>query len=91
MLNQGAVARWGGEEFLLFFDGLNGDEALMKLSDIRSKIKKMVVPYNDNEIKFTMTFGLVEYDKELSFDQNIKVADDRLYLGKQGGRDQIVY
>ena len=38
-----------------------------------------------------MTFGLVEYDYTIDLDKNIKVADDRLYKGKQNGRDQIVY
>lgn len=87
----GAVARWGGEEFLLFWEGHNGDEAHIKLSDIRYAIKKMVIPYDDKEISITMTFGLVEYDRELNIDENIKIADERLYIGKQQGRDQIVY
>ena len=91
MYAQGAVARWGGEEFLLFFEDVNGDDALMRLSEIRQKIKNMTVKYNDIEIKITMTFGLVEYDKELTLDGNIKIADDRLYKGKNAGRDQIVY
>lgn len=91
MLKQGAVARWGGEEFLLFFTDRNGDEAFTKLEGIRSKIKKMMVPFNGEEIKITMTFGLVEYDYDIDLDKNIKVADDRLYHGKQNGRDQIVY
>lgn len=88
---QGAVARWGGEEFLLFFEDVNGDDALMRLSEIRQKIKNTVVEYDDKKISFTMTFGLVEYDKELTLDGNIKIADDRLYKGKNAGRDQIVY
>ncbi len=89
--NNGAVARWGGEEFLFFFDNYNGDDALVKLSEIRNAVKKLVVDYGDNQISFTMTFGLVEYDSKLSIDENIKIADERLYTGKQNGRDQIVY
>lgn len=91
MMKQGAVARWGGEEFLIFFTDRNGDDAYTKLESIRSKIKKIVVPFESKEIKITMTFGLVEYDYTIDLDKNIKVADDRLYKGKQNGRDQIVY
>lgn len=91
MINRGAVARWGGEEFLVFFEKLNGDDALMRLSEIRQRIKKTVIEYGDEKISITMTFGLVEYDKELTLDENIKIADDRLYQGKNSGRDQIVY
>ncbi len=61
------------------------------LSDLRTKIKKLVVPYDEQDISFTMTFGLVEYDKSISLDENVKIADERLYRGKQNGRDQIVY
>lgn len=91
MRGRGAVARWGGEEFLLFWNNLNGDDALMALSEIRTKIKNMVVPYDGTDIKITMTFGLVEYDRTNSLDENIKIADERLYQGKENGRNQIVY
>lgn len=87
----GAVARWGGEEFLIAFENVNGDDALVLLSELRNKVKKLVTNYEGQEIKFTMTFGLVEYDRTLSLDENTKIADDRLYRGKQNGRDQIVY
>ena len=39
----------------------------------------------------TMTFGLTEYDFHLSLDENIKLADDKLYKGKDNGRDRIVF
>lgn len=87
----GAVARWGGEEFLFFFEHINGDEAYDKLEDIRSKINKLEIPFDGKNINVTMTFGLVEYDYSMSIDQNIKIADDRLYNGKQNGRNKIVY
>ncbi len=91
MRKQGVVARWGGEEFLLGFQNVNGDDALVSLSNLRTKVKKLVVPYEGQDIQFTMTFGLVEYDRTLTLDENIKIADERLYRGKQNGRDQIVY
>jgi len=91
MKGYGALARWGGEEFLFFFEHINGDEAYDMLENLRAKINKMVIPFDGNDIKVTMTFGLVEYDYDIGIDQNIKVADDRLYKGKQSGRNKIVY
>jgi diguanylate cyclase (GGDEF)-like protein len=91
MEGHGAVARWGGEEFLFLFEDLNGDDALMNLSRIQMKVNKLAVPYEDQIIYVTMTFGLTEYDWMLSVDENIKEADDKLYRGKQTGRDRIIY
>ena len=86
-----AVARWGGEEFLFLFENMNGDEAWTALSMIQTKINRMEIPYEDQVIHVTMTFGLVEYDFHLSLDDNIKLADDKLYRGKEQGRDRIIY
>lgn len=91
MEGYGIAARWGGEEFIFVFEGMNGDEAKIKLADVQDTIKKAIIRYEDLELKITMTFGLVEYDPTLKLHENIKVADDRLYIGKEAGRDRIIY
>lgn len=88
---KGAVARWGGEEFLFLFENMNGDEAWTALSGIQTKLKRMDIPYENHVLHLTMTFGLTEYDFNLSLDDNIKIADDKLYKGKESGRDRIIY
>ena len=91
MEGQGVVARWGGEEFIFVYEKANGDEAKEKLSDLQEAIKKTVIRYGEQDIKVTMTFGLVEFNNRCSLDENIRIADERLYLGKEAGRDRIVY
>lgn len=91
MNGHGVVARWGGEEFIFVFEGVNGDDAKIKLADLQLAVNKTVIRYEDMELNVTMTFGLVEYDEKMSLDENIKIADDRLYIGKQAGRDRIIY
>ena len=87
----GFVARWGGEEFLIVFADLNGDDAYIKLSGIRDAVKDLTLTHGKEEVKLKMTYGLTEYDYSKSFEDNIKDADEKLYLGKQNGRDMIVY
>lgn len=87
----GAVARWGGEEFLFLFENMNGDEAWTALSDIQARVNRLVIPYEGETHCVTMTFGLTEYDFHLSLDDNIKLADDKLYQGKESGRNRIIY
>jgi len=91
MEGSGVTARWGGEEFIFVFEEANGDDAKIKLSRVQDAIRKAVIKYEDLELKITMTFGLVEYDPRLKLHENIKVADDRLYIGKEAGRDRIIY
>lgn len=85
------AARWGGEEFLLLFPGCNGDNAYMELEKIRRKIKEMKVKTEKEDIGVTMTFGLTEYDFNSDLDLAIKEADKKLYIGKEQGRDRIIY
>ena len=87
----GLVSRWGGEEFLIVLPDMNGDEAMEVLFNIQSEMRKMCVMSGDQKIKVTLTYGLTEYDPALTLDQNIKDADDKLYLGKQQGRDTVIF
>ncbi len=87
----GEASRWGGEEFLFVFRNLNGDEALIFLEELREKLKKMTIPYKDEMIKVTMTFGLSEFDFQRGIDYSVSEADGKLYKGKTAGRDRIVY
>lgn len=85
------AARWGGEEFLLLFPEMNGDYALAKLSMIQNRIRALEFPYQDEKVKVTMTFGLTEFDYQAGLTDTLKSADEKLYQGKEGGRDRIVY
>jgi len=85
----GFVARWGGEEFLLVFDHMNVNEANESLQNLLEKIRNLKVVYNEETIHVTMTFGLSDGDTA-DIQQLLKTADNKLYQGKTGGRNQIV-
>lgn len=87
----GFVVRWGGEEFLFVFDGMNGDEAMTSLDKLRRKIEKKEFIFNEQKIDITMTFGVAEYYKLYGVENTVKEADDKLYMGKTGGRNQVVF
>lgn len=87
----GLASRWGGEEFMLLFYNCNGDNAYIQLEEISSEIKRHMFYAGDQAFNITMTYGLVEYDYNNGSDVTIKEADEKLYLGKERGRDRIVY
>ena len=88
---KGDVARWGGEEFLFLLPDMNGDEAMQLLDDLRDKIKKTEFNCEGNLIHITMTFGLEEWGNGQTYDQTIERADEKLYYGKNHGRNQVVF
>ena len=85
------VSRWGGEEFLIIFPSMNGDEAKVILDTIRSRIKKIVFDTGSKTFSITITYGLAEYGFNGDAEAVVKEADDKLYIGKENGRDQIVF
>ena len=80
-----------GRVFLFVFYGRNGDAAYDVLQEIYDEIHRLTVSYENEEIRITMTFGLEEYDKNDGMEMAIRRADEKLYQGKETGRDKIVY
>lgn len=91
MKDIGIVGRWGGEEFLFVFINENGDEAYAHLMNIQQLVKKLEFQYNNEKFIVSLTYGLTEYDHNKSIEMIIKEADDKLYVGKQTGRNRVVY
>ena len=87
----GFVARWGGEEFLFVFEHSNGDDAYVALDSLREQVSRTEFKYGENKLKITITFGVEEYGPRVGVDETIAAADKKLYLGKAGGRNKVVY
>ena len=85
------ACRWGGEEFLLVFDRMNGDQAFPNLHSILNEIRNLKFNIGDRSFSITMTMGLAEYDFKSDADTIIKQADEKMYSGKENGRNQIVF
>ena len=87
----GKFCRWGGEEFLFFFPNMNGDQAHAMVSDLWININHQNFVWKDVDEKITMTLGLEENDFRSDLDDLIKRVDEKLYLGKESGRNRIIY
>ena len=91
MDGKGMVARWGGEEFLFSLENINGDYAFEEMSKLLHLIEKYEFSFEGTPIKVTMTFGLEEYDDHIGIDKVITKADEKLYMGKEQGRNRVIY
>jgi diguanylate cyclase (GGDEF)-like protein len=86
------VARWGGEEFIIFFPNVTVDTAKIFIETIREKIAQKKIKYKENYFSVTITFGLVQISPNLTMEKNISFADAALYQGKESGKNCcIVY
>lgn len=83
------ASRWGGEEFLIM---INADIHIAKM--IAERIRKLISEreYSAQGEKFsvTVTMGITEYQKGMQLRTMIELADQKLYYGKNHGRDQTV-
>ncbi|MDD5803356.1 MAG: GGDEF domain-containing protein [Clostridia bacterium] len=85
------LCRWGGEEFIFFFPDMNGDEVCTILNVLRMKLDNDPFDWKGEWIPVTMTFGVEENDFHSNIDTLLKNVDDKLYMGKEQGRDRVIY
>lgn len=89
MRHEGFVARWGGEEFLFVFENADLDTARRQLDELMDKIRSLDILYDGQHVGLTMTFGLICKPSE-DIHLLLKEADEKLYIGKTNGRNQVV-
>ncbi len=87
--------RFGGEEFAVIFPSCIKTDAAKAIDKIRSIVKETPPVYGKKSISFTFCCGIIEVtevkDKNnITFESLIKIADDRLYKGKNSGKNIIV-
>ena len=90
MIGNGMAARFGGEEFLMIFDKTGKQEGAAILQETLEKLRQIEFTCEDQKFSVTMTFGIVDGNVELGQDALLKLADEKLYDGKQNGRNRVV-
>ena len=81
------VARWGGEEFVVFLPGCIEDEASWSLSRIASLMRSDPVGRLDGRA-ISFSAGVARWSGD-SLDAALSAADKTLYEAKRAGRDRI--
>lgn len=85
------VARIGGEEFALLLPDTNRLGTAVLAERIRSAIEREQFIVGDKIVPMTASIGIASFgvDPAESIDQLLGVADNRLYLAKNAGRNRI--
>ena len=83
--------RYGGEEFLLFFELEDPSEAKEIMEKVRNSIKTLDIEAPKGAPKNVVTISLggllVKNVQRFSFEEEMKLVDSYLYLAKASGKD----
>ncbi len=90
------ISRWGGEEFLLL---TGADESSERLTDktmkeymekLRTSIEATDFEYENQHIKVKVTIGVSAKQHGEKIEKWVDEADDKLYAGKNSGRNRVI-
>ena len=84
------VARWGGEEFAMLLPDTSPEEAEIVAQRLRNTFGNQTHDVDGAEVRVTITIGVAEAEWDATIDEWIGAADRALYVGKTGGRNQVV-
>ena len=87
--------RYGGEEFLLFFELYDENDAPTIMEQIRKSIRelKLEAPEGAPKNFVTISLGglLIKDFKGFSFEEEMRIVDKYLYIAKASGKDVSCY
>ena len=86
------VCRWGGEEFIILMRDYDLAVAKEKMEYIRKTIETTPTVFFNKHVSITLTIGVEENkDDYKEPEEIIKVADERMYYGKQHGKNIVIW
>jgi diguanylate cyclase len=85
-----AIARWGGEEFLVMFTDTDDEAPHAVLERIRKHLAQTVVSTMQPDVRVTFSAGLTAYRFGEELHDTLERADVALYQAKAEGRNRTV-
>lgn len=88
----GWTGSYGGEEFICLIPDKNADETYKIAESMRLEFEKAFITFEGKKIKTTASFGIASLSPkvEMSSKNLIKIADTRLYIAKEKGRNLVI-
>ena len=84
----GAVARWGGEEFILLLSNCSLEHATETAELIRARLHRERPSYWPLDMAVSGSFGIADWSDDIGLHQAISMADQAMYSAKVGGRNR---
>lgn len=89
--NESIFARFGGEEFIVFFTNKGPKEAFKMAETLRRSLEEHLFVCDGRKIRVTASFGVSgsEGQTNKSFERYLKESDDALYQAKHDGKNRV--
>lgn len=84
------IYRWGGEEFIMIMVDADLKFGADKAEEVRKAVEAVDCETEGYVIHHTMSFGVTEFDPAKTIEENISVADEKLYQAKESGRNRVI-
>ncbi len=85
-------ARYGGEEFAIILHDMEIRQAAELAEEIRAAFEQEIFETQEGDKSFAISVGVAESNQNCQKGKDVFVqADDRLYLAKQNGRNQVCW
>lgn len=87
------VCRWGGEEFIVVLPNTSFSAACCLAEEIRLVVNQTPITFFNRQQQVvlykTVSLGVAEYTPTMTCDSLVEMADRRMLLAKQNGRNQV--
>jgi diguanylate cyclase (GGDEF)-like protein len=83
------AARLGGEEFAIYLHQLDAFQAHSFCENLRKAIEDTTIAAGGRTIPVTVSIGVVEFEPDEPFENQLNAADQLLYLAKANGRNRV--
>jgi diguanylate cyclase (GGDEF)-like protein len=83
------AARFGGEEFCVYFSNILPEKVMQVMQDFREAIANKPLTFEKQTISFTVSAGLTHKTKG-GINGMLRLADEHLYEAKNNGRNQVI-
>ena len=88
--NSDVLIRWGGDEFIGVFYGINRENIKVFAEKILSAVNKLSIDCKGTQVHVTVSLGFAFFmNNDISYESALRRADNALYEAKKNGRNQF--
>jgi diguanylate cyclase (GGDEF)-like protein len=85
------IGRYGGEEFVLVYSGVDKVTVMNKLNIIRKKVASLPFTFKNTRVSITLSIGVSLVQEGDNAHSSFERADMALYQAKKDGKNRVVY
>jgi len=89
--NDAFIGRYGGEEFVIVFSGIDKITVMNRLNILRKKVASLPFTFKNNRVSITLSIGVSLVQKDDNVHSSFERADTALYQAKKDGKNRVIY